>query len=100
MGAFKVKSGTGLLTVNVGTTRIGIPPGFATVTIEVPAMAMAAAGICACSNVGVLLLYVEVTGSPPKVTFEEAPNPVPVKVSVNGGPPAVALAGTIKLTVG
>jgi hypothetical protein len=49
-GVSKLACGTGLFTVNV-TTVDGRLPGFATVTIGVPATAMALAGMLACNSV-------------------------------------------------
>ncbi len=83
--------GTGLLTINV-VTREGLPPGFPTVTNGVPATAMALAGIAACNSVE--LTNAAETTPDLKVTTEPEVNPVPVRISVNAGPPAVALAGT------
>jgi len=82
--------GTGLFTLNDFATN-GLPPGFCTVTSGVPAAAMALAGIDAVSIVGVW--YAEETGFPAKVTVDKGPNPVPMIMSVNVGPPTFVLAG-------
>jgi hypothetical protein len=96
-GETLIAAGTGLLTVN-DVTADGLPPGFFTVTIGVPAIAIASAGIDACNVVG--FWYAEETVADPKVTIEEGKNPVPIIVSVKEGPPAVALAGLNAPTVG
>ena len=83
--------GTGLLIVNVVTSE-GLPPVFDTVTKGVPATAIALAGIAACNWVE--SLYVAETWPDLNVTTELDVNPVPVRIRVNAGPPAVALAGT------
>ena len=83
--------GTGLFTVKV-VTREGLPPGLATITKGVPATAIALAGTATCNCVA--FLYAAETGVDLKVTIELGVNPVPVRMSVNAGPPAVALAGT------
>ena len=95
-GEMVVAAGTGLLTVN--DTTSGLPLGFLTLTGGVPATAMALAGIEACKVVE--LTYADETVGPPNVTIEDAPNPVPVIVSVKDGPPAVALAGLSAPTTG
>ena len=91
------KSGTGLFTVKVTTTD-GMPPIFNTVTRKAPATAMELAGISACNCV--VPIKWEETIVELKVTVEFTVNPVPAMVSVNEGPPAVALAGVNKPTTG
>jgi len=96
-GERRLSCGTGLFTVNV-TTVDGVPPGFATVTIGVPATAIALAGILACNSV--TLKNVEGTAFPLKLTAEFAVKLFPDKLKVNDGPPAVALAGDSAPTTG
>lgn len=89
-GERRLSCGTGLFTVNVTTTD-GRVPGFVTVTVGVPATAITVAGILACNSE--TLENVEGTGFPLKLTIELEVKPLPDKVNVNDGPPAVALAG-------
>jgi len=96
-GVRELSSGTGLFTVNV-TTVEGRPPGFATVTIGVPATAIALAGMLACNSE--TLENVVAIGIPLKLTIELAEKLFPDKVNVNAGPPAVALAGESVPTTG
>ena len=82
--------GNGLFTVNVATTD-GRLPGFAAVTIGVPATAMALAGMLACNST--TLKNVVGTVFPLKVTTKLGVKLLPDTLNVNDGPPAVALAG-------
>ena len=97
VGERLVKAGAGLFTVNE-VTKDGLPPGFCTLTKGVPATAMALAGMDACKVVE--FVYAEETVADPKVTVVVGPNPVPIIVKVNAGPPAVVLAGLNPPTVG
>ena len=76
------------------------PPGagFVTVTLAVPAVAISAASIAAVTCV--VLMNVVVLAVPLNFTTEVDTNPVPLTVSVNAAPPAVALVGEIDLSVG
>ena len=96
-GETLLAAGTGLFTVNV-TSNDGEPPGFATVTNGVPATAIALAGMAACNWFAVT--NADETTFEPNVTAELEVKPVPVRVRVNAGPPAVALAGINAPTVG
>lgn len=96
-GVSELSSGTGLFTVNV-TTVEGRLPGFATVTIGVPATAIALAGMLAC-NSETLENVVDI-GTSLKLTTELGVKLLPDNVNVNEGPPAVALAGDSVPTTG
>jgi hypothetical protein len=76
------------------------PPGawLVTVTVGVPAEAMAAAGIAAVSWVE--LTNVVAVASPPKMMLEPATKFVPLTVSVKAADPGMALFGEIVVTVG
>ena len=78
----------------------GPPPGvgFTTVTVATPALAMSAAEIAAFNFVAVT--NVVVRGLPLNSIVELWRNPVPLAVSVNAAPPAIALAGAIPEIVG
>jgi hypothetical protein len=88
--------------LTVKLTELEDPPpglGFVTNTIGVPAAAMALAGM----ETMICVAVTEVGTSPalvPKVTFELLMKFVPLIVSVNAAPPAVALVGEIVVTVG
>jgi hypothetical protein len=96
-GLSELACGAGLFTVNV-TTVEGRLPGFATVTIGVPATAMALAGMLACNSVA--LKKVVGVAFPLKLTTELAEKLLPDTVKANAGPPAVALAGVSAPTTG
>jgi hypothetical protein len=89
--------GTGLFTVNVTTTD-GSAPGFVTVTIGVPATAIAPAGIVPCNSVPLKKLGTIVF--PLKLTTELGVKLFPERVNVNDGPPAVVEAGDSAPTTG
>jgi hypothetical protein len=97
VGESELSCGTGLFTVNV-TTVEGLPPGFATVTIGVPAAAMAFAGMLACNSAA--FEYAVAIALPLKLTTELGVKLLPDKVNVNDGPPAVVLAGESVPTTG
>jgi hypothetical protein len=98
-GESDVIVGAGLLTVKLLAAEVP-PPGaaFVTVTGKVPAVAMAVAGIVAVTSV--VLTNVVVAAVPLKLTAEPLTKPVPVTVSVNAAPPAVALEGESDVIVG
>ena len=99
LGEIELIAGTGLLTVNVFAFDVPPPgPGFVTVTLIVPAVAMSAAEIAAVS--WALLENVVVRGAPFQFTTEVVMKPEPFTVSVKAAPPAVALAGEMEVTVG
>ena len=75
------------------------PAGFVTVTFTVPAVAMSAAGIVATICVLVTDEGV-IAGLAPKFTVAPLAKPVPVRVSVNAAPPAVALVGESDVRLG
>lgn len=96
-GVSELTCGAGLFTVNVMTVE-GRLPGLDTVTIGVPATAMALAGMLACNSV---VLKNEVAiGIPLKLKTELAEKLLPDTVNGNAGPPAVALAGESVPTTG
>jgi hypothetical protein len=76
------------------------PPGegLVTLTAITPDEAMAAAGIAAVNCVA--LTNVVVRAVPPKLTTEAAMKFVPLTVSVNAAPPAMAVFGEIAMIVG
>lgn len=91
--------GTGLFTVN--DTGFDVPPPgvvLVTVMLNVPAVAISAAGISAFNCVG--LTNVVGRAVPSKSTTEPETNPVPDTVSVIPGPPGVAFSGEIVAMVG
>jgi len=96
-GERRLSCGTGLFTVNVSAEE-AMPPGFVTVTIGVPATAIAFAGILAC-NSATLENVVDIV-FPLKLTTEPVVKLLPDKVNVNDGAPAVALAGDSAPTTG
>src|SRR5271165_6017236 len=69
------------------------PPGagFCTVTVAVPALAMADAGTWAVSSVP--LTYCVERAVEPQLTVEEAVNPDPLMVNVKAAVPAGSMAG-------
>src|SRR5262245_64273918 len=67
------------------------PPGFTTLTCAVPAALMSVAGIAAVSWVA--LTNVVLRAAPFHCTTEPETKLLPLTVSVNAGPPAVALLG-------
>ena len=71
---------------------------FTTVTGKAPAVAISAAMIAAVTWVA--LTNVVVLAFPLNFTCEAATKPVPLTVSVNAAPPAVALAGESVVMVG
>ena len=99
-GAIEARVGaeTGLI---VKDRTPDMPPpgaGFVTVTLAVPAVAISAAVIAAVTCVA--LMNVVVLAVPLNFTTEVDTNPVPLTVSVNAAPPAVALVGEIDVSVG
>src|SRR5581483_1135545 len=85
--------------VNAVTPEVPPPgAGLNTVTCAVPALAMSAETITACSWVA--LTNVVVRLDPFQFTTAPATKPVPFTVSVNAVPPAVPLAGDSELIVG
>src|SRR5919108_53171 len=99
VGDSDVSAGTGLVTENV--CAVEVPPpgaGVTTVTLAVPAVAMAAAVMTAVSWVA--LTTVVVRGAPFHCTVLPGTKPVPVAVSVKAAPPAVALVGETVVSVG
>jgi hypothetical protein len=99
VGAIVLTTGARLFTVNV--TAVDVPPpgvGLVTVTGGVPAVAISLAKITAVNDVA--LTNVVALGLLLKFTVEEETNPVPVTVSVNCAPPALAADGDSKVTDG
>src|SRR6187549_1851232 len=84
-------------TVNVDAPEVA-PPGLATETWAVPAVAMSAAAIAAVNCV--LLEKLVVRDAPFQRTAAPETKLLPLTVSVKAGPPAVALAGTSELIAG
>jgi hypothetical protein len=74
------------------------PPGFVTVRLKLPAVAIAEAGIAAASCVA--LKKVVVRTFPLKLTLDAPTKFVPFTVSAKAVPPAVALAGDTLVIVG
>ena len=75
------------------------PVGFVTVTFNVPAVAVSAAGMVA--TIWVLVTDEGViAGLEPKFTVAPATKPVPVRVNVNATPPAVAELGAREVNAG
>jgi len=98
-GESKVAVGAGLLMVKVRAPDVPPPgEGFATVTESVPAVAMSLAEIAAVN--WVLLTKLVARALPFHCTVEPETKFVPVTVSVNVAPPAVALEGESKEAVG
>jgi len=78
-----------------------VPPpgaGVVTATFTRPAVAISAAAIAAVTCVA--LTSVVVLAAPLNLTTEPGTKPVPFTVSVKATPPAVALGGTIEISVG
>jgi hypothetical protein len=99
LGEIELIAGTGLLTVNVFAADVPPPgPGFVTVTMILPAVAISAAEIAAVS--WWLLENVVVRAAPFHFTTEVVTKFEPFTVSVKAAPPAVALAGEMEVTVG
>ena len=73
--------------VNVAEADVA-PPGFTTVTLAVPAVAIRLAGTAAVS--WLVLTNVGVSAVAPHCTFAPETKFVPLTVSVNATPPAVA----------
>ena len=74
------------------------PPGFTTLTCAVPAAAMSLAGIAAVTCVA--LTNVVVRAAPFHCTTDPDTKLLPFAVSVNAGPPAVALLGDRVVSAG
>ena len=74
------------------------PPGFTTLTCAVPAAAMSLAGIAAVTRVA--LTNVVVRAVPFHCTTDPETESLPFAVSVNAGPPAVALLGDRVVSAG
>jgi hypothetical protein len=99
LGESEVSVGAGLLMVKV-CPEVVPPPGaaFVTVTETVLPFAMSEAGTAAVSEVA--LTNVVTSAVPFQFTVEPATKFVPVSVSVNVEPPAVADAGEMEVSVG
>jgi hypothetical protein len=100
-GEIELSVGLGFGALIVNVCAVDAPPpgvGLNTVTGTVPAAAMSAAVICAVS--WVLLPKVVLLALPFHRTTDEALKFVPVTVSVNAAPPAVAVEGEIEVSVG
>src|SRR5229473_779357 len=92
VGEIEVIDGKGLLIANVAAADAPPPgAGFVTVTLTVPPVAISAAVIAAVTCVA--LTNVVVFAAPLKSTTEVDTKFVPLRVSVNSAPPAVALVG-------
>src|SRR5579872_3411824 len=101
VGAREVIEGTGLAALMVKLALPDVPPpgdGLNTVTRPVPAEAMSAAVMAACTCVA--LRNVVVRLEPFHLTTEPFINPLPFTVRVNAAPPAVPLAGNSEVTEG
>ena len=90
--------GTALLIVKEVAFEVPPGPGFVTVTVAVPAVAISAAVIVAVSCVA--LMNVVVLAPPLNFTTEVDTKPVPFTVRVKATPPAFALVGESEVTVG
>jgi hypothetical protein len=100
-GEIELSVGLGFGAVMVNVLAVDAPPpgvGLNTVTGTVPAAAMSAAVIWAVS--WVLLPNVVLLALPFQRTTDEVLKFVPVTVSVNAAPPAVAFDGEIEVSVG
>ena len=100
-GDREVTVGRGLGALMVNAELLEVPPpgvGLETVTGAVPAAAMSAAEMAACSCEA--LTNVVVRAEPFHLTTELLMNPLPFTVRVKAAPPAVALAGDREVTVG
>jgi hypothetical protein len=82
----------------VNTAADVVPPTVVTVTLTVPELAIPEAGTAAWSSVA--LTYVVDSAVPPQFTVEPEVKFVPVTVSVNAAPPAIAEAGEMLVSVG
>jgi hypothetical protein len=101
LGESEVRTGTGFPGAIVNTSAFDVPPpgaGLNTVTLAVPAAAMSLAGIAAVTCV--VLKYVVVRLDPFQRTTDELTKPDPFTVSVNAGPPGVALLGESEVSAG
>jgi hypothetical protein len=99
VGESDVSVGNGLFTVNGEFPEVPPPgAGFVTVTLKVPAVAMSPARIAAVTCVE--FTNVVVLATPLKFTVAPVTNPVPLTVSVNPAPPAIALVGAIVVMTG
>jgi hypothetical protein len=101
LGLSKLIVGIGFVPpVIVKFIALDVPPdvGLGTVTANVPAEMMAAAGIAAVNCV--VLTNVVVRAVPPKFTIEAATKLVPLIVNVKAAPPATALLGEAVVIVG
>src|SRR4030095_15012844 len=99
LGDRVVRLGAGVPVLIVKVSALEVPPpGFATVTCAVPAVAMSLAGIAAVSCVA--LTNVVVRAVPFHCTTEPETKLLPFTVSVNAGPPAVALLGESEVNEG
>ena len=95
-GASPLTTGAGLFTANV--IAVEAPLGVATVIDTLPAVAMSAASIAAV--ICVALTNVVVRAAPFQRTVAPLTKFVPLTVSVNAGPPAVAVVGDNDDTLG
>ena len=91
LGESAVAVGLGLSTVNVTALEVPPPPGFITVTGNVPARAISATVIIAVTFL--LLTNVVVLAEPFHCTIDVLAKFVPFTVRVTAEPPAVALLG-------
>lgn len=99
LGERVVMVGNGLLMVKVADAEVPPPgAGFVTVTLIVPPVAISAARMAAVSCVA--LTNAVVFAAPLKFTTAPLTKPVPLTVSVNAAPPAVALAGDSDVMTG
>src|SRR5437867_9614335 len=101
LGDREVSVGLGFGAVIMNVCGLEVPPpgaGLRTVTEAVPAVAMSAAVICACSCV--LLPNVVARWLPFHCTMDELMKFVPVAVRVNPAPPATTLLGDREVSVG
>ena len=99
LGEIELNVGAGLVIVNVLPAEVP-PPGVGlnTLTEAVPAEAMSAAEICACS--WVLLTNVVVRSLPFQRMTDDATKLLPVAVRVKAPLPAAALLGVMELNFG
>ena len=97
-GESELIAGTALLIAR--ETAFDVPPGlgFVTVTVAVAAVAISAAVIAAVNCVA--LTNVVVLPALLNFTIDVETKPVPLTVSVKAAPPAVALVGETRVTVG
>jgi hypothetical protein len=101
-GASELMTGTGfVLPEIVNVALLEVPPpgvGLLTVTPAVPAVAMLPAGIWAV--ILTVVTYVVASGVPFQLTTELPTKLLPLTVSVNAAPPAVALEGDNEVMAG